>query len=158
MNKAKLTMKKHCSECQYIIFDFSKKQYLDIAMKLRMKVFVKEQHVPKKLEYDGDDALATHILLYHNEKPVATCRFRPTEEGIKLERFAVKKNKRDNGFGKTLLKIALNETQSFQKTRYLYAQTVQFGFYEKMGFAAVGKPFLDAGIEHIKMIYRENHG
>ncbi|MDA3909852.1 MAG: GNAT family N-acetyltransferase [Bacteroidales bacterium] len=149
---------KHCSDCQYIIFDFSKKQYLDIAMKLRMKVFVKEQSVPKKLEYDGDDALATHILMYYNEKPVATCRYRTTDNGIKLERFAVKKNKRDSGLGKTLLKIALDETQSFRKTRYLYAQTAQIGFYEKMGFYAIGETFPDAGIEHIKMIYREKHG
>jgi predicted GNAT family N-acyltransferase len=149
---------KDCSDCQHIIFDFSKKHYLDVAMKLRMKVFVKEQSVPFKLEYDGDDALATHMLLYHENKPVATCRYRTTDEGIKLERFAVKKSKRNNGFGKTLLKNALDETQGFQKTRYLYAQTTQIGFYEKMGFYAIGKPFQDAGIEHIKMIYEGNNG
>jgi predicted GNAT family N-acyltransferase len=148
----------HYSDCQHIIFDFSQKHYLDIAMKLRMKVFVKEQSVPKKLEYDGDDALATHMLLYHDNKPVATCRYRTTDEGIKLERFAVKKSKRNSGFGKTLLKIVLNETQGYQKTRYLYAQIAQTEFYRKMGFSAVGKPFQDAGIEHIKMIYRENNG
>jgi len=158
MKKAKSMMMKHCSDCQYVVFDFSEKQYLDIAMKLRMKVFVKEQSVPKKLEYDGDDALATHILMYYNEKPVATCRYRTTDEGLKLERIAVKKSKRNNGFGKTLLKIVLDETQGFQKTRYLYAQTTQIGFYEKMGFYAVGNPFQDAAIEHIKMIYRENNG
>lgn len=149
---------KQYSDYKHIVFDFSEKQYFDIAMKLRMKVFVKEQSVPKKLEYDGDDALAIHMLLYHDNKPVATCRYRTTDDGVKLERIAVKKRKRNSGFGKTLLKIALNETQGYQKTRYLFAQTIQTGFYEKMGFSAVGNPFQDAGIQHIKMIYREDNG
>jgi predicted GNAT family N-acyltransferase len=36
---------------------------------------------------------------------------------------------------------------------YLHAQIQALGFYEKLGFTGVGKTFLEANIEHIKMVF-----
>ncbi len=158
MNKAKSKKPMDSFNVKFVKFDFSQKQYLDLAMKIRVKVFVHEQKVPYKLEYDGDDALATHCLMFVNKKPVGTFRYRETDDGIKLERFAIKKSKRSIGFGRQLIEYALKETHDTQKSRYLYAQTSLLSFYRELGFEPIGERFMDAGIEHIKMIYKEKNG
>jgi predicted GNAT family N-acyltransferase len=38
------------------------------------------------------------------------------------------------------------------KQFFLHAQTTAIGFYERHGFKAIGLPFEEAGINHIKML------
>ena len=61
---------------------------LDEAFVIRRKVFVDEQHCPPDLEYQNDD-VSTHFLAKCDGVPCGAARWRKTENGIKLERFAV---------------------------------------------------------------------
>jgi hypothetical protein len=57
---------------------------------IRRKVFVEEQKVSSEDEFDEFEASAQIIFwLFMMIMPVATARWRATEKGIKLERFAV---------------------------------------------------------------------
>lgn len=55
------------------------KTYID-AVKIRHKVFVKEQGVPTTLEIDKNEALCLHFTVYHDKgKACATCRLLPNK-------------------------------------------------------------------------------
>lgn len=143
----------------------------EIAFSIRTEVFVKEQNVPHELEYDGTDNEAQHYLLYYDEKPVGTARWRITEEGIKLERFAVLAEYRNTGLGGELVIRVLDDilelrmgnkkfhakTQRTQRKEnlpiYLHSQLDAVRFYERHGFVIEGEMFIEAGMEHYKMVF-----
>ncbi|SRR6056297_2801801 len=145
----------HCSDFTISRFDFGNRQLFHKAVKLRIKVFVKEQGVHMDDELDGEDALAYHYLLMHNDKSIATCRLRHTPEGLKIERMAVRKSWRKQGIGHCLMKKLLKDLGKSKDNLYLYAQKDAVGFYRKFGFRPVGKLFKDAGIDHYKMIFQQ---
>lgn len=135
-------------------FTFNKKQKFNLALSIRKEVFVKEQKVDEHLEFDGLDAEAIHYLAFYNENAVGTARWRKTEKGIKLERFAVLAPYRKQLIGLTLLEAVLKDVKGFGKTIYLNSQKSAIGFYLKYNFIKTGNPFFEAGIEHIKMILK----
>lgn len=128
------------------------------AFAIRQKVFVEEQKVDTDLEYDEYEGVAKHYLASVEELPVGTARWRETDKGVKLERFAVLEEYRDKGAGTALLKDVLADVQGLGLPIYLHAQVQVVPFYEKFGFRAVGDEFIEADIRHYKMIYegREN--
>lgn len=136
-------------------FSAENDELLKIAYHIRNVVFVQEQNVDKNIEYDGLDFDATHYLVYVNEKPAATARWRETESGIKLERYAVLKNYRGKGLGGLLLRFMLEEVIPSGKEIYLHAQSAASKFYSCHGFKTEGKKFYEADIEHFKMVYRK---
>lgn len=119
---------------------------------VRREVFVKEQKVSEREEYDEYETSSTHLAAIYNNAVVGTCRFRNTDKGIKLERFAVLKDHRDKGVGEELVIAALRHVDTNQHV-YLHAQTQVIGFYEKYGFHKVGEEFVEANIRHYKMVY-----
>ena len=62
---------------------------LKIAFSIRKNVFVDEQKVSEDIEWDEFEYEAHHVLAFIEDKPVGTARWRKTQKGIKLERFAV---------------------------------------------------------------------
>ncbi len=127
---------------------------LDKTFAIRRQVFCIEQKVSEEIEMDEFDDVATHILAYIDEKPVGTARWRFTEEGAKMERFAVLKEYRGNGVGEELVKYTLDKLKD-NEFIYLNAQESVIKFYEKYGFEAVGDRFYEADIPHRKMIWRK---
>jgi predicted GNAT family N-acyltransferase len=125
------------------------------AFGIREVVFVQEQACPPEEEYDGFDDEAIHFVAYMDNKPVGTCRYRTTEKGVKLERFAVLKEKRGSGVGKRLVQTALGhiEQQNLPKGTmlYLHAQIPAMPLYTRFGFDQVGEMFEEAGIDHYEM-------
>jgi predicted GNAT family N-acyltransferase len=122
------------------------------AYSIRIRVFVREQGVPKEIELDRDDRKATHLLARIQGKPVGTARLVIKNGRAKVGRMAVLKSYRGKGVGKALLKRAIaSARQSGAKMIYLHAQVPVIGFYEKMGFRCVGRVFKEAGIPHRKM-------
>jgi predicted GNAT family N-acyltransferase len=83
-----------------------------------------------------------------DDLPIGTARWRFTENGIKLERFAVLEEYRDKGAATALLKEVLNDVLKENKPVYLHAQVQVVGFYEKFGFKPVGDEFVEADIRH----------
>jgi predicted GNAT family N-acyltransferase len=131
-------------------FSTDDKDLAELAFSIRRKVFVVEQGVDPNLEYDKEDQ-ANHYLLLLAGRPIATARWRETEKGIKLERFAVLPEFRNRGFGEIILAEVLEDVRSMEKTVYLHSQARAVPFYERNGFFKEGEMFVEAGIEHYYM-------
>lgn len=121
---------------------------------IRRLVFIEEQNVPEALEWDEDDATATHFLVTHDHDAIAhdliaTARLKPDGQ---IGRMAVLAQYRNQGIGSKLLRFVL-QTASRQKHKslYLHAQSTAIPFYEKQGFEAQGEIFYEADIPHRNM-------
>jgi len=124
------------------------------ALAVRIRVFVKEQRVPAEIELDTDDRRAIHFLATTSGKAVGTARLVMKHGAAKVGRMAVMKSYRRKGVGAQLLKHAVASARKLRAgTIYLNAQVAVIGFYERLGFRAVGKVFDEAGIAHRKMVF-----
>jgi len=121
---------------------------------IREEVFVQEQCVKREEEYDRFEDESTHYIAFDDEKPVATARWRETEKGVKLERFAVLKPYRRKGFGEAILQEVLKDVKPLKKKIYLHAQLTAVPFYERNGFEKEGDVFEEANILHYRMFLR----
>ena len=122
-------------------------------MAIRLKVFVEEQHVPVEEERDAHDETATHLLAVVDGQALGTARILRDGTTGKIGRVAVLPQARGTGLGAALIRAALVElraTPGVTRAK-LGAQTHAIGFYEKLGFAAYGPEYLDAGIPHRDM-------
>jgi predicted GNAT family N-acyltransferase len=126
----------------------------EIANKIRQEVFVVEQNVDPELEYDEYEDVAVHYLLHADGKAVATARWRETDKGIKLERFATLGSYRNKGLGAELLQDVMEDVVPLGKKIYLHSQLKAIPFYERRGFSKIGEMFTEAEIEHFEMIYQ----
>jgi predicted GNAT family N-acyltransferase len=136
------------------IKQISNTEELEQAFSIRKQVFCIEQNVSEEIEMDEFDDVATHILALIKEKPVGTARWRFTNEGAKMERFAVLKEYRGKGIGEELVKYILNELKG-NGYIYLNAQESVIGFYKKLGFETVGHRFYEADIPHKRMVLKK---
>lgn len=129
---------------------------LETAFAIRRKVFVEEQQVDAREEYDEFEDVSTHFLAYLDDAPCGTARWRRTSNGIKLERFAVLADFRGHGVGKALVRAVLDDVFNQQpepiERIYLHAQLTAMPLYASFGFVAVGPMFVEAGIQHYKMV------
>ncbi len=123
---------------------------------IRQNVFVKEQNISEKIEFDDENVDATYFIAQYKNIFVGTARYRLTDYGIKLERFAVLKSYRNLGVGKKLVLYILNSIKD-EKLIYLHAQESVIDFYSKLGFKRIGSQFFEAEIPHQKMIYNHKH-
>ncbi|MCX2482972.1 GNAT family N-acetyltransferase [Pedobacter sp. MR2016-24] len=126
---------------------------LESAFAVRKKVFVEEQHCPPELEYENED-VSTHFLALMDNHPCGACRWRKTDKGYKLERFAVLKEFRGKRVGQAMLAAVLDDLPADADLIYLHAQLDAVGLYAKFGFAVEGEQFEEAGIKHFKMVKR----
>ncbi len=121
---------------------------------IRQTVFVEEQACPPDEEWD-DDALpapAAYLLARVGGTPAGCARWRPYDDGAKLERFAVLPAFRGTGVGRALVaRTVADATAAGHARLVMHAQAYLVGFYEGFGFRVVGGPFQEAGIEHVKM-------
>lgn len=128
---------------------------LEEIFRIRELVFVIEQEVDAAEEYDEFEQTATHFKALFDGKPVGTARWRFTDKGIKMERFAVLKPYRGKGVGQALVAAVLNDIQNNPDSRdkicYLHAQVTAMGLYEKFGFKKDGDLFMECNISHYKM-------
>ena len=130
---------------------------LDAAFTIRETVFVGEQNVPAEAEYDAHDRAATtrHYLARVDGQPAGAARWRPTEHGVKLERFAVLPAFRNQGVGEALVHQVLADVQAQAPGAaqvYLHAQLRAIPLYERTGFSKVGDMFEECDIQHYKMV------
>lgn len=136
-------------------FSFSNQNLISISKEIRKKVFIEEQEVDPKLEYDEFETSSVHYLLWVDDQAAATCRWRTTDNGIKLERFAVLPLHRNLGLGSELLKRVLDDVIPMKKKIYLNSQLKAVSLYYKQGFRKKGKIFSIEGIDHYYMEYHE---
>ena len=134
-------------------FKYSNTALIKQAFDIRKKVFVIEQKCPPEIEYEFEET-STHFLLIQDGDAICTSRYRETDKGIKLERFAVLKEYRKQGAGHKILKFMLDDLKKFNGLIYMHAQIDVVPFYEKMGFIKEGEVFEEAFIMHYKMKLR----
>lgn len=128
----------------------------NLVRDIRFQVFVVEQNVSEDEEYDEFEAVCNHFLATVNNEPAGTARWRKTENGFKLERFAVLAKFRSKGVGKALVEKVLSEVlplSAHQQKIYLHAQVQALPFYQKLGFLPYGETFIEAEIVHKAMYF-----
>ncbi len=119
------------------------------ALPLRVEVFVQEQGVPADIEHDGRDAEALHCVAYRAGRALATGRLLPE---AKIGRMAVRAEARRQGVGRRVLDALVERARARGDACVeLSAQVAAAAFYRKRGFEAIGRPYLEAGIEHLRM-------
>jgi predicted GNAT family N-acyltransferase len=123
------------------------------ARAIRKIVFVEEQHCPPDLEWEHDED-AVHFLASINGIPSGAARWRKTNKGYKLERFAVLKEFRGKGVGSALVQAVIDDLPDDHSLRYLHAQMDATPLYLKFGFRPEGELFQEAGIIHQQMVFK----
>lgn len=124
---------------------------------VRTSVFVKEQAVSEREEWDGLDAECTHAVAENAAQGVfGTGRLHPSG---KIGRMAVLPEWRGQGVGAAILRRLLEEaTNRGLESVYLHAQVQVLGFYSRFGFVAEGEEFEEANIPHRLMRLRLPRG
>lgn len=119
------------------------------AKLIREQVFIQEQNIPVAEEWDAQDAISLHFVVYDQDKPIATARLLQNNS---IGRVAVLKSYRGQGIGKLLMlqiiQRAKNKQRKFLK---LSSQVHAIQFYAALGFTVQGEEYLDCGIPHIDM-------
>ncbi|MGR8011099.1 GNAT family N-acetyltransferase [Streptomyces hypolithicus] len=136
---------------------------LQACSAVRQQVFVVEQEVPADIEYDTYDATAVHVLAVTRDGvPLGTGRLLHGPAAVgktgadasvgSLGRLAVSGEARGLGVGAALVRaIEDAAVRRGLSAVDLHAQTHALGFYERLGYAAYGPEFADAGIAHRAM-------
>ena len=84
----------------------NKEEYKDI-LEIRKQVFIREQNVPESIEIEYEN-VSSHVICFLDGNPIGTGRWRKSDFGIKLERFAVLKKYRGLGIGKEIVNFILS--------------------------------------------------
>jgi predicted GNAT family N-acyltransferase len=122
------------------------------ALELRRQVFVDEQGIPSRLEADRGDADALHLVAIREREVIGTCRVVIDRRTAKLGRLAVRRDARGAGAGGALVVAAEAQARAAgAETIALHAQAHATNLYAARGFVALGAPFREAGIEHVRM-------
>jgi predicted GNAT family N-acyltransferase len=124
---------------------------LEKVFAIRREVFVGEQNCPPELEWEFEDE-STHFLATVDGVPAGASRWRKTDKGYKLERFAVLKKFRNMGVGQELVKTVLGDLPKDATYVYMHAQLPAIPLYERFNFETTGPEFEEAGIRHYKMV------
>jgi ElaA protein len=121
---------------------------------LRRIVFIDEQGVSEADEVDNLDGQAIHLLATQDGQPLGSARLLILGDTGKIGRVCVLKEARGTGLGAALIRAAIAEFRAHTgvKRAKLGAQTHALGFYQRLGFAATGPEYLDAGIPHRDMV------
>ena len=137
------------------IKEITNRKDLKIAQNIRYEVFVLGQNVPIEIEQDKFEPDSNHYLAFLNNNPVGTARWRITENGVKLERFAVLDTFRGRGIGSALLEKVLSDIRKDPEAKtkeiFLHAQLDAIPLYRKYGFIKYGDMFKEGGLMHYSM-------
>ena len=124
------------------------------AQPVRTQVFVQEQGIDAKDEWDTADADAVHAVITNRfGHPLGTARLLEKSSGVaQIGRMAVVRVMRGSGLGGQLLNALVNIAKARgDKEVLLHAQTSAQAFYAREGFVPMGEPFDEVGIAHIEM-------
>ncbi|GAA2832691.1 GNAT family N-acetyltransferase [Kitasatospora sp. CM 4170] len=130
---------------------------------VRREVFIVEQGIPEDEEWDDLDGTSEHLLAIGPDgAALGTARLIHGEQALKLTggiegrvllgRLAVVRAARGTGLGAELVRAV--EAAGIRRGAHeveLHAQVRALGFYARLGYAAEGPEYLDAGIPHRTM-------
>ncbi len=119
------------------------------ARYIRITVFVKEQGF--KEEFDSDDNISTHIVMFDGDKPAATVRFYfdNDKQEYMIGRLAVLREYRGRGLGGEIVREAERLIKEKGGTSIsLHSQCRAQSFYERLGYKAFGESDFDEDCPH----------
>jgi len=127
---------------------------------LRIEVFVIEQNCPYQ-DLDGKDIESFHLLVKDvDENIIGTARILPpglSYPEIAIGRVVTHQKYRNSGLGH----VIMTQSMEFIKNKWdsdksvkLSAQRHLTKFYEKHGFKSTGKEYLEDGIPHTEMKFK----
>lgn len=131
---------------------------IETAFAIRDRVFIEEQGVAPEIEYDQYDQNAIHIIGSLEDIPIAAARIRLVANKALIQRVAILKPYRNQGYGKKLM-FAIEKISQQNKVNYFYlnAQAHAIPFYQKIGYKICSQPFFEAGIKHVTMMKVNPH-
>jgi predicted GNAT family N-acyltransferase len=126
---------------------------MEQVFEIRREVFIREQGIPEEIEMDELDSEAVHVLATVNGVPAGCGRLLQRDGYARIGRVAVKKEMRRNGIGEGICKLlmAIAGDNGAEKV-IIGAQLTAVEFYKSLGFEKEGDVFMEAGIEHVKMV------
>lgn len=117
---------------------------------VRVDVFVREQCIPAEFEWDQWDARSLHCVAYEQDRAIGTGRLLPDAH---IGRMAVLASHRGRGIGARILQCLIESARARGDPAVeLSAQYQVVEFYERQGFRAIGEPYLEVGIRHLRMV------
>jgi predicted GNAT family N-acyltransferase len=126
------------------------------ALRVRVTVFVTEQHGPLSDEPDAWDGCARHFVLLAGGAVVGTARlYQPVFGTGQIGRVALLPPFRGRGWGQRLLRGVVAHARALGlREVVLHAQVAAVPLYQRAGFQEEGEPFVEAGILHQRMRLR----
>ena len=119
------------------------------AKLIREQVFIQEQQIAVEDEWDAEDAVSVHFVIYDQDQPIATARLLKNNS---VGRVAVLKSHRGTGIGKLLMQQIIQQAKHQQREFLkLSSQVHAIQFYAGLGFKVEGEQYLDCGIPHVDM-------
>ena len=119
------------------------------AKLIREQVFIQEQQIAVADEWDAEDVVSLHFVVYDQDQPIATARLLQNNS---VGRVAVLKSHRGLGIGKLLMHQIIQQAKHQQREFLkLSSQVHAIQFYAGLGFNVEGEQYLDCGIPHIDM-------
>ncbi len=116
---------------------------------IREQVFIQEQRIAPEDEWDAQDAVALHFVVYATGQAIATARLL---ENHSIGRVAVLKSQRGLGVGRVLMQHIIQVAKQQQRPWVkLSAQERAIPFYQSLSFQVEGESYLDCGIPHVDM-------
>lgn len=146
---------------KWLSFQELTNQELYDVLNLRQEVFVVEQKCIYQ-DLDNRDQQAMHLLGIKNNTLVAYLRFFPKEtlytDASSFGRVVVRKSNRGQGFANELMNQMEIYLKKIKNTApiIISAQLYLQKFYANYKYQAIGDPFDEDGILHIKMIHQSN--
>ena len=123
------------------------------AKAIRTRVFIEEQGFQE--EFDAYEDSSWCLVLFLDGLPIATGRIHPLDpEHFQIERVAVEKPFRGKSVGTYVVKFLCTKIKTLGgRIASLNAQLDKMGFYEHLGFRAIGdgEVFFEEGVPHIAM-------
>ncbi len=121
------------------------------ATRIRTAIFTNELGIPARLDFDGRDASAIHVVLWRGRRAVATGRL--DHKGTRIGRVAVLPAWRKGGLGAEVVDRLIREAVRMGSASVsLHAQETAVSFYRRLGFQENGSSFMEAGILHFPMV------
>ena len=78
---------------------------MEDCFKIRKKVFIEGQNVPKDIEVDGLDVESQHYIVKLDQESIGTARVRYIKDKAKIERVAIIPEYQGMGCGKKLMRL-----------------------------------------------------
>ncbi|ERP96142.1 GNAT family acetyltransferase [Acinetobacter sp. COS3] len=120
------------------------------AKLIRELVFISEQNITEQDEWDDQDAISQHFVVYEQKQPIATARLLVNNS---VGRVAVLKTYRGQGIGRLIMLEIIAYAQAQKRpSLQLSSQVHAISFYEKLGFSIQGDEYDECGIPHIEMV------